>query len=171
MACSGYRNTDYSMIWVFLAIIVICVLTVASPYVEKQFQSINNDLIGEEKIQELEVAFQEIQHPAGTERISSRNFIGEFTGGKQGCDFFVGEIRSFSGEQEGVLTAYSDQQIIGNPVQTVSLDNMQIPDSVSSALPATLNNLADWKLPGVAEQRQLYLVYVTVADYGESDCR
>lgn len=171
MACSGYRNTDYSMLWVFLAMIVICVITLAGPYVEKTFQSINNDLMAREQLQDLETAFQGIHHPAGTEPSSARNFKGEFTGREQGCDFFVGEIRSYSNGQDDVLSSYSAQVVAGNPVHTLFLEDGQIPGRVSSAFPESLHDLADWQLPEDVGQQQLYLVYVIAADYGEFDCR
>jgi len=144
MACSGYQNKDYSLIQVILAIMVICVLTVAGPSVTRLLQSISNDLIGKEKLQELETAFQGIQHPAGTEHVSTRSLTGAFTGQEQGCDFFVGEIRSYSGGQDIVLSAYRDQKVSENPLRTLVLQKGQIPSQESSALPESLNDLADW---------------------------
>lgn len=171
MACSGHRNVDYSLIWVILAIIAICALTVAGPSLSRLFQSISNELAGGEELEGLATAFQGTQHPAGTERVSSRSLLGEFTGGEQGCDFYVGEIRSYSDSQDVVLSAYSDQEVSGHPIQVQFLEGRQIPSQEGSALPESLNDVADWQLPLDVGQQQLYMVYVMVVDYGGFDCR
>ena len=171
MACSGHRNIDYSLIQVILAVIVICALTVASPSLRRLFQSISNELGGGEELEGLATGFQGIQHPAGTEQVSSRSLLGEFTGGEQGCDFYVGEIRSYSDSQDVVLSAYSDQEVSGHPIQVQFLEGGQIPSQEGSALPDSLNDVADWQLPLEVGQQQLYMVYVMVMDYGGFDCR
>lgn len=155
------RNTDYSLIYAGVAIVIICCLSIAGPRVIKPAM---NDLAGRVALQEFEAAFQEVQHPVGTERLSLRTATGDFAHSEQGCDFYVGEVRDYDGDQAEILAAYAHQEVRGNPVQVLFLDDGQIPAQMRDSLPEPLNDLAAWELPSDAGQ-QLYMVYLVVVGY------
>jgi hypothetical protein len=131
-------------------------------------------LAGSIELREFEKAFREVQHPAGTERLLVQAKMGEFAGGEQGCDFFVGEVRRFDVNKEVILATYSSQTITSNPLQMVFLESGRMPDQISGSLPEPLNDIADWKLPPGADQQPLYLIYILVVDNAGDlrlDCR
>jgi hypothetical protein len=86
----------------------------------------------------------------------------------------VGEVRRYDGSQETVLAAYAHQEVKGNPLQVLFIENGQIPVQVSHSLPEPLNDLTGWELPSDVGQQPLYMVYLLVVDYEGSmrlDCR
>jgi predicted PurR-regulated permease PerM len=95
------RNVDYSLLYVLLALVVIVVLAIVGPSVS----SILNKIPQNVALQEFETAFRDVQHPAGTERLALRTEVGDFADGERGCDFFVGQVRAYDGDQESILAA------------------------------------------------------------------
>ena len=161
MPMPAYRNTNYSPLYALLGMTLICVLTIAG-FV---FQPSLNNWAGKATLREFKLAFQAVQHPAGTESLSLRTSMGEFTGSGQGCDFFVGEVRRFNGMEEMIIKAYLDQAASGYPLQVVFLENRRIPDQVNASLPEALNDLAGWELPPGMDQQPMYLIYLVAADH------
>jgi hypothetical protein len=161
MPMPTYRNTNCSPVFVLLAMVLICVLFFTGPVLRPAM----NKLLGGMALRKFETAFQDVQHPVGTERLSLRATMGDFPGIELGCDFFVGEVRSYVGSEEGIIAAYTGQVIKGNPLQVVFLENGQIPARVSDSLPVPLDNLTGWDLPPGMEQQPSYMVYLLIADY------
>lgn len=157
-----YKNTNYSMIYVMLAMIVICCLSIAGPRI---IQPGINNIAGFFELREFENAFREIKHPPGTENISLHTKLGEFGGNEHGCDFFIGEVRHYEESEDFNFAAYIDQEVRAFPLQVLILDDGQIPNLAFDTIPAPLNNLAEWKLPSNVEQQSLYIVYLLVLDY------
>ena len=157
-----YKNTNYSLIYATLAVIVVCILTLAGPLLIKPAFNTN---IGEIELNRYENAFQDLQHPAGTTSLSLRSTLGVLTDAVQGCDFFVGEIRQYDGDREAISTFYTDQSVSGSPIQVTFLEQGQLPGEVSAFLPESLNTLAGWDLPSGIEDQPMYLVYLLVVGY------
>ena len=162
MPMPTYKNTNYSLIYATLAIVVICCLSIAGPHF---IQPALNNMAGKLVLREFETAFQDVQHPTGTEYVSLRTAMGNFGGSEQGCDFSLGEVRRFEGSEDVILAAYMDQEVKGYPIQVVFLDGGQIPDQVGDSLPEPLNDLADWEIPPDVEQQALYMVYLAILNY------
>jgi hypothetical protein len=164
------RNTDPTLIYVMLAMAVTCCVTIAGQFfIKPAFTNIQADLA----LHDFEAAFEEVQHPAGSERLSLRSARGEFTGEEQGCDFFVGEVRQYDSSEEDILSAYAGQVVSGHPIQVLSLQEGQIPARLIYSLPGTLKDLAGWELPSDAGE-PLYMVYLMIVDDEgdpELDCR
>ncbi len=161
MPMPTYRNTNYSLIYVLLAMVLICGLAIAGPVIRPAM----NNLSGSIALHKFETAFRDVQHPVGTELLSLRTLMGDFAGIDQGCDFYVGEVRRYSGSEEVIIIAYADRAIRDNPLQVVFIESGQIPARVSNFLPEPLDNLAGWELPPGVEQQALYMVYLLVVDY------
>lgn len=165
-----YRNTNYTPIFALLGMALICILSIATPV----FQPVINNLAGGIVLHGFETAFQDMQHPYGTEHLSGQATMGEFAGSEQGCDFFVGEARRFDGNKEIILANYSRQTITSRPLQVVFLESGQIPAAERKSLPEPLNDLASWELPSGVAQQPVYLVYLLAVDYAGDlrlDCR
>ena len=166
MPMPSYRNTNYSPFYALLAMVLICILSIVGPV----FRPVITNLAGSVVLREFEAAFQDVQHPAGTERLSVQAKMGEFTGSEQGCDFYVGELRYYDGNKQAILAYYADQATSGFPLEVVLLEGGRIPGQVSGSLPEPLNDLAGWKMPSGVEQQSLYMVYLLVVD-NEGDLR
>lgn len=161
MPMPGHRNVDRSLLYVLLAIVLIVFLRVAGSLV---IEPAWNHLGGSMALREIETAFREVQHPTGSERLSMRSEVGEFTGGEQGCDFYVGEVRRYEGSEEVVLAAYAGQSVNGNPLQVLFFEGGRIPVQMSRVLPEPLNDLAGWELGTGVGGQSLYMVYLLVVD-------
>lgn len=167
MPMPTYKNTSYSLIYAVLGIVLICCLSIAGPLIIRP--AINN-LAGSITLREFETAFQDVQHPTDTERLSMRTAMGDFADSEQGCDFYVGEVRRYDGGEEVILVAYAHQAVSGNPIQVLFLEDGRIPDQMNHSLPEPLNDLAEWGLSSEAGQQPLYMVYLVVVGY-EGDLR
>ena len=157
-----YKNTNYSLIYATLAVIVVCILTLAGPLLIKP-AFIKN--IGGIELNRYENAFQDLQHPAGTTSLSLRSTLGVLTDAVQGCDFFVGEVRQYDGDREAISTFYTDQSVSGSPIQVEFLEGGQMPAQVSAFLPDPINTLTGWELPPGSEGQNMYLVYLLVVGF------
>ena len=158
MACSGYRRFDPTLIYVLLALLVILGLTIASPFISRLFDTLSADLAS----RRLEAAFQDVQHPDGTERLSAQTARGNFYG-EQGWDLFVGEIRCYEGNEETVLSAYAEQVVDGRAISVLFLENGEIPVETSHSFPEALSDIAAWGLDPDTRQEPLYMVYVMIS--------
>ena len=157
-----YRNVNHSLIYVMLAMVVICCLSIAGPFIIRPAM---NNVVRAIALQEFETAFQEVQHPVGTESLSLRTTVGDFADSEQGCDFYVGEVRSYDGNEDVILAVYAHQVVRDNPIQVLFLEGGEIPVQMSHSLPEPLNDLMEWGLPSDAGQSPLYMVYVAVVGY------
>jgi hypothetical protein len=156
------RSTNYEMIYVFLAVLVICCLTILGPWViQPKMQEISRDLT----LQSLETAYKAIQPPAQTEPMASQAVFWNDTANKKGCNFFVGEIRTYRGKQAEILSAYAAQRVAdASPIQVVFIENSTLPADENSQIPLSLRALQAWALPPGAAEQALYLVYIFKSD-------
>ena len=124
MPMPTYRNTNCSPLFALLGMALICVMLLAGSRV---FKPAMIKLAGSLELREFEKAFREVQHPAGTERLSVQAKMGEFAGGEQGCDFFVGEVRRYDSKKDVIFAFYADHANTSIPLKVVFIENGQIP--------------------------------------------
>ena len=156
------RNVDYSLIYVLLAIVVICLLAFLG---QRVIQPAFNDILGDIELQGFEKEFQDLHQLPGTEHLSVRATIGDFSDNEQGCDIFLGEVRRYVENEDEIIENYLGQDVKGYQIQIAFLDNGKIPNDVIQAIPEPLNNLAEWELPPKTDQQRLYLIYLLVLGY------
>lgn len=160
MSCGYRQQPDLSLIKVLLAVFLIACMTLVSPLVKSRL----DDTMKEITIGMLETSFKEIQHPGGTEQIALQKEVGQFAGDNQKCDFFIGEVRSYTGTPENIQTFYAGQKVKDfGDVRVVMLENNSVPETEKTNLPGNLNSLSQWNLPPAAKG-PLYLVYVFSVD-------
>jgi hypothetical protein len=162
MPMPNYRNTNLPLIYGLLAIVIICGFSIAGPFT---LQPAMNDLAKNITLQEFETAFQDVQHPAGTERLSLRTKMENYVNNDEGCDIYVGEVRRYNSSEEVILAPYHDQEVNDNPIQVVFFESGRIPAVVSDSLPEPLNDLVGWGLPPGVKQQPLYMVYLMIVDF------
>ena len=163
------RSTNYEMIYAFLAIIVICILNLLGPYVNTMFKNIERDIT----LQEFVTAFGKLQQPAQTTQVSLKTAVGRFSTSQTSCDFFVGELRSYPGNQDEVRAAYASQSVQNaGEIQVVFVENGEIMPPGGQPFPESLKTLERWESTPV--DQPLYIVYIVVTGYqGDSNlnCR
>ncbi|MBE0686156.1 MAG: hypothetical protein IH585_09160 [Anaerolineaceae bacterium] len=77
----------------------------------------------------------------------------------------MGELRSYIGDADAVLTNYIGQTVDKYPPQVVLLESEQFPEEIKNVIPSPLNEMTNWNLPQTNEQQLIFLVYVLIVDY------
>lgn len=157
-----YRNTSSAPLFALLGMVIICLMIFFTPRV---LSTTLTKITGKTKLLEFEKDFEKIKHPQGSERISFRSNFGNFVQDPKGCDFFVGELRSYIGDADAVLTNYIGQTVDKYPPQVVLLESEQFPEEIKNVIPSPLNEMTNWNLPQTNEQQLIFLVYVLIVDY------
>ncbi len=166
-----YRNTSLGPLFALLGMVIICLMIFFTP---RFLSPTLTKITGKTKLLEFEKDFEKIKHPQGSERISMRSTFGNFAHGQKGCDFFVGEFRSYIGDKDAVQTGYSSQTVDNYSPQVVFLESEQFPEELKNIIPSPLNEVGEGNLSQTNGQQQIYLLYLVVNDYGEDlkmDCR
>lgn len=147
-----------SLIKVIIAILVIICISIISPLVIKPKM---NDMAKDLALQELETAFNTINHPDNTERVSLEKVAGTLTDHSQGCDFFIGEVRSYQGPRDNIRAFYAGKSIKDyGVVRVIFIEDNSIPEANQSELPNNFNTLSQWNLEPTRLLQSLYIVYV-----------
>jgi hypothetical protein len=121
-------------------------------------------LVNEWKLWRLEQKFAGIAHPPGTEELSFRSKVGVFGNGNH-CDFFAGQVRSFTGDWKRVEDFYAARSIAGASPEVRLLENDR--DEIMCCY---FTHLSDW---GIAPKPGLhvYLVMLFRNEDANSDMR
>jgi len=170
MPMPTYKNTNYSIFYATLAMVVICCLTFGGRLIRPAM----NKIVSRVELRDYEKAFRTLEHPTGTTPLSLRTTSGVLMDAEQGCDFFVGEIRQFNGNHEVISSSYEEQPVSGNPLEVVFIENGLLPAKVSLFLPEPLNTFTGWDLPPASTGQPMYLVYLLVVGFEgdlELNCR
>ena len=162
---------DMSLIYAILAIIVICCLLVGGElFIEPRMSQIMADT----KLTELEGSFETLNHPPGSQIVSKYSLAGEFTGEKQGCDYFIGEIRSAPVDKVTIQMTYASQKMDGRPFEVALLENTtSLEQQLNQIVPETISNPQNWPLnPGNTNEQTIYIIYLLMKDTDRQyDCR
>jgi hypothetical protein len=157
------RNTDFSILYAMLAFLVIICVNVLSKCV---VQPMMNDVSQKMELQELETAFNTVQHPDQTERVDMQKAIGLLTDQSESCDIFIGEIRSYGGERDQISAAYAGQTVKGyGEPGVIFIEDKIIPAADNLSLPSMFSSLSQWNIDPATLEKPLYLVYIFLPDY------
>ena len=105
----------------------------------------------------------EIEHPPGTSRVRVKKKVGLLIGNGNHCDYFVGELRTFSGADDAVIAFYSGKTIhnpVGDFDQKVQVAFPEPDGRFGDWLPDCSDSLDAWGLTPDERALSLYLVYV-----------
>jgi hypothetical protein len=107
--------------------------------------------------------FATVSHPTNTRLITGRACVGLLVGNGNHCDFFVGELRAFSGDWDHVEKGYMGQAIV-SPIdeKRVPVRALRVSDAFGGQerLPRDLETLEGWKADVQGDVEKLYIVYV-----------
>jgi hypothetical protein len=163
------RNTEPSFIYAVLAVLVIICMSIVSRCTKPMMNNVLKDM----KLQEIEVAFSEIQHPGQTERITLQKAAGLLTDSSKSCDFFVGEVRSYSDNQDQILAYYAGQKVKSDgEIRVIFIEDKTIPVANKPDLPDAFNALSQWNIDPTRLEQPLYIVFVFLREYDKNiECR
>ena len=106
-------------------------------------------------------AFRQIEHPAGTSRITFKKYLGLYLGNGNHCDYFIGELRRYTGEQQSIESFYSDKVVADLGVGVAFVENGEFPEQFRQwNLPYRLDSLSVWLDSPTEPRDHLYLVYI-----------
>jgi hypothetical protein len=73
----------------------------------------------------IEGEFEEISHPPNTRLVSQRSAVGLLAGNSNHCDYFVGQLRTYSGNRDILHEYYEKQKSIDpyGPVELLFIDD------------------------------------------------
>lgn len=117
-------------------------------------------------------ALRQLEHPMGTSRIASKKDVSSFWS-KNACDYFVGELRQYSGASWEIRDFYVDQPREDSSLESIELlfiENGEFPEDV---LPDTLDTLEEWGVSSSGPGEKLYIIYfsTTGASFFDYRCR
>ena len=101
---------------------------------------------------------RQIKHPPGTSPVAFKKSFGVLFGNGNHCDFFIGELRRYSGGQPPIASFYSD--ITGKNVSLLFIENGEFPEShLEGFIPYSLDHLSAWLNSPDVPRDHLYLLY------------
>ena len=112
------------------------------------------------QLRRYERAFGNLGHPSATTVIASRSAVGLLSGNSNHCDFFVGEMRRYSGDPHRVLAYYAHRQVANHTVSVAFVTGGELAEPGLWFLPQNLRHPAQWLGHPAGASDQLYIVLV-----------
>jgi len=124
---------------------------------------VRDTVINNRHLSRMARAMQALKHPDGTARIRFESRVGLLVGCGNHNDFFVGELRTYSGDRERITEFYKGVAI-HNPVgkfdQQVELVFPEPDGEFKAWLPDCFDRLAAWRISPQERGGHVYLVFV-----------
>ncbi|NEQ46568.1 MAG: hypothetical protein F6K00_24705 [Leptolyngbya sp. SIOISBB] len=138
----------------------LCLICIFWGFIIGKVYSLNNQILSE-----YEQVFRETAHPPDTSKVASKRLVTRPPGNGSHCFYFVGEVRSFSGDQARIKDFYTDSQI-----QLQLFENGQL-----NRFPYDwLSQLTNWEISKASSRDSYYLIYILnskINDYTSLDLR
>ena len=147
----GRRKTILS--WVGCIVLLTCVVL--------PFPIYKDTLLHDYILYRESRALNQLKHPPGTSRVAFRKYLGLYLGNGNHCDYFVGELRRYTGGQAVLESFYSGQVVDDLNVNLAFVENGDFPEQLRQwSLPFSLNSLSFWLDSSAVARDHLYLVYI-----------
>jgi hypothetical protein len=104
-------------------------------------------------------AFRRLKHPAGTSLVSSKKFLGLYLGNGNHCDYFLGELRRYSSDEQTIKAFYAGRTSADPEVGIMFLENGEFPDNAWNWMPYKFDSLSTWLDTPDEPRDHLYLIY------------
>lgn len=138
----------------------LCLIGIFFGFATGKIYSVNNQILSE-----YEQAFRETAHPLDTSEVAFKRLVTRPPGNGSHCFYFVGEVRSFLGDQARIEAFYADKQ-----TRLQFFENGQL-----SKFPYSwLRQLTDWEISKTNSSENYYLIYTLnsrMDDYTSLDLR
>jgi hypothetical protein len=103
--------------------------------------------------------FRNLDHPAGTSSVAYKAFVGHITGNGNPCNYFVGNLRRYTGERQAIEAFYANQDYAGLGGGLAFIENGEFKLTDLEWLPPGLKTLSAWLDPPGDARASLYLVF------------
>ncbi len=148
------KRTALTLLSASIILCLVACVIVLSPV-------IGDTMAHDRKLRRYQAALNEAQHPGDTSLIRAEKRVGLFAGNGNHCDYFVGELRRYSGSRQEIKEFYAGVSIEGHgPVELLFVENGQFPELARQTLPHKLDELAEWSVSAAELRAGVYLVYV-----------
>ena len=126
------------------------------------------------KLERMKEAFSSLRHPAGTARITLKKKVGLLSGNGNHCDYFVGELRSYSGDTNAVGEWYKGLKVKGPDGSLYGLDVLFLKDGdftdpdAGWRLPYCCDEPSEWGYETESWRKDFYIVFCFLGGFEES---
>jgi hypothetical protein len=148
------KRTVLTLALAFIVLCLVACVIVLAPV-------IGDTMAHDRKLRRYQAALRAAPHPGGTLLVSAEKRVGLFVGNGHHCDYFVGELRQYSGSRQEIEEFYAGVSIEEHgPVSLLFVENGQFSGPARWTLPPRLDELSEWSVSPVELQIDVYLVYV-----------
>ena len=141
------------LLWVGFIILLVCVVV--------PFPIYKDYLVHDYKLEREAWAFKQLEHPPGTSRIAFQKYLDLYVGNSNHCDYFVGELRQYTGDSQAIESFYADKVVDGLGVSVAIARNGDLLEELQqSDMPFQFDNLPVWSTSSAPARDHLYLVYI-----------
>ena len=138
---------------------------------------VGHSLINDFKLHHFRASFARLPHPPGTTLVRRVSDVGLLAGNGNHCDFFVGELRTYTGSEDSIVRFYSPKSVWSpNSNAPEALDSIiflegeEIPGVERDYLPTDHQDISAWSLPRSRRGEKLYIVYRLDSGVFNSGC-
>jgi hypothetical protein len=112
-------------------------------------------------LNKYELAFRRQSHPGWTTSISLEKRVGLLAGNSNHCDYFFGEVRSYTVSKDEISRFYDGQRVENYSYLKVTfIENGGFPGNESNNLLYGLRSIADWGFDPADLQNDLDIVSI-----------
>ena len=141
------------LVWAGYILLLTCVVMPLPIY--------KDYLVHDYKLYREARAFNQLEHPAGSSRIAFQKYLGLYVGNSNHCDYFVGELRQYTGDSQANESFYADKVVDGLGVSVAIARNGDLLGELrQSDMPFQFDNLPVWSTSFAPARDHLYLVYI-----------
>lgn len=148
-----------------LAFVGVVVLVLISPFCVCGMLFVGSAVAHNHKLAEYEKQLRYLEHPPNTSCISLEKAVwGESTA--NGCDYFVGELRRYTGSTQDIVSFYQNGARSNRFYEDLAFLFFVGDDFPSVSLPGRFAEPSDWEISPSELQGPLYMIYFWT--YGDS---
>jgi hypothetical protein len=119
-------------------------------------------------LQQMAVKFSKVAHPGTTRLLKHVSLIGD-TGGSQCClVLFVGELRQYSGQPQGIADFYRDKGVTlafienGKVTTPAGYEDLTI---LPMGYDGVFGDFSGWGVPSLEKYKNIYMVYISATGH------
>jgi hypothetical protein len=124
--------------------------------------ALSDFMIHNRKLDQHATSFLNVQHPPDTSFVNSNHSVGLFAGNGNHCDYFVGEMRTFDGQQQKLESFYAHQRVADRRPYIAFVGDSEFAEQSKWTIPRILRDPQNWLDSPTDLTDNLYVVHVLV---------
>jgi hypothetical protein len=148
----------------FIGVALTCLILVLLGSAIFIVPALSDNFINRYHLTQMAGKFGKVPHPDSTRLLSHVRIIGD-TGGSQCClVLFVGDLRQYSGNPQGVADFYRGKGVNlaflenGNLITPAGYEDMNI---LPIGYDGSFGGLSGWGVPALEQYKNIYMVYIS----------